>query len=329
MREHFDEKKPILRESIEAIRLRYWYEGLKQRTSLHTAYELERHFEKESFQRNSNGTIRHYRSKWSRYEQSIHTPKSKTLKRVELLAPGSTREIDHPLWRILKLTDPGEIDAEMILRTLSFDVQEIIFVCSFSGLSSYSNRKPITQRVLDQLERRASLDCLTCLICLLLEASSQKRAVLSTKIALTVHNVILMMGIELYARKVALPLLDILIERILPLGVMPHLKMWMISSDYIHASAHLNLMVYQTKRGNKRVLSWPQRAKLMYRLIHGYMGLDVQYAMAPQFELNDKVGDIPEELINKFNKASSLRNWAWDSIVEGRSEPMPPAELFV
>lgn len=304
------------------------YEGLKQRTSLSSAYALERHFEKESFQRNSNGTIRHYRSKWSGYEKDQNTPKSKTLKRVELLASGSTRELEHPLWEIMRCVD-HKIDTDAYMRTLSVDVQAVIFSSGFSGLSAYSKREPVTQRLLDKLEKRASLDCVACLICLVLESTLQKRSVIAVKVVLTLHNVLLMIGVELQARHVALPFLDWILENVLPLGVLPHLKVWMNSSDYVHASAHLNAMVFQNETTRGKSLDWPQRTKIMQRLIHGKMGFDVEYAMKPQFELRSDVKDIPFELVKDFERASALRTWGWECILEGRSEPFPPVDLLL
>lgn len=329
MRNFFCEKNDSRRCPIETLRVRYWYEGLKQRTSLSSAYALERHFEKESFQRNSNGTIRHYRSKWSGYEKDLNTPKSKTLKRVELLAPGSTRELEHPLWEIMRCVGQNKIDTDAYMRTLSVDVQTVIFSSGFSGLSAYSRREPVTQRLLDKLEKRVSLDSVACLICLVLEATQQKRSVTAVKIALTLHNVLLMISIELQARHIAIPFLDWIIEHILPLGILPHLKIWMNGSDYVHASAHLNAMVYQNENTRGKSLSWPQRTKTMQRLIHGKMGFDVEYAMKPQFVLRLDAKDIPAELVKDFERASALRTWGWNCILEGRSEPFPPVDLLL
>ncbi|MBU0526621.1 MAG: hypothetical protein KKC24_01205 [Gammaproteobacteria bacterium] len=329
MRNFSSEKKSPLRSPIDSMRTRYWYEGLKQRTHLSTAYALEKYFEKESFQRNSNGTIRHYRSKWEGYDNDLNTPKSKTLKRVELLAPGSTREVEHPLWEIMRHVAKKGIELDSYMRKLSVDVQEAVYSSGFSGLCAYSKREPITQRMLDKLEKRASLDSVACLICLILEAIQQNRDSSAVKAVNTLHNVLLMVGIELQSRHIALPFLDWVIEHILPLGVLPHLKVSMASSDYVQASAYLNAMVYQNKSRRGKSLEWPQRVKIMHRLIHGKMGMDVEFAMRPRFELRPDIKDISPEIIEDFESASRFRSWGWKCILEGRSEPFPPAQLFL
>ncbi|KQN42151.1 hypothetical protein ASE98_13165 [Pseudomonas sp. Leaf48] len=327
-RNKFYEKNSTPRSPIETMRVRYWYEGLKQRTLLSSAYALEKYFEKESFKRNGNGTIRHYRSKWSGYDKDLNTPKSETLKRVELLAPGSTRELGHPLWEIMRSVGKKSVDADAYMRTLSVDIQAVIFSSEFSGLSAYSKRVPVTQRLLEMLEKRASLDCVACLICLILEATQQKRSATAVKAARALHNVLLMIAIELQARKIASPFLDWVIEHILPLGVLPHLKLWMITSDYVFASAHVNVMVYQTASRQGKSLDWPHRVKVMQRLIQGRMGFDVYYAMRPHFEIRSDLKDIPIKLVKDFERASKLRTWGWKCILEGRSERVPPKELF-
>lgn len=48
-------------------------------------------------------------------------------------------------------------------------------------------------------------------------------------------------------------------------------------------------------------MEWSQRVKVMQRLIHGHMGMDVEYAMTPQFELRSYLDDIPAEFVKDSN----------------------------
>lgn len=316
------------RHPVETIRVRYWFEGLRQRTKLTSAYALEQYFEKESFQRDSDGKILHYPSKWSRYEQDIITPKSRTLQRVELLAPGSTRELEHPLWIVLRNMHRKSFVPGKIMRDLSPDIQAVVFSSGFTGLSSYSVREPVTSRLLDKLERRCSLDSVACLLCLLLEAAEQKRVSRVEKITHALHNVLLMMGVELQARAVALPFFDLMIANYLPLGDSLYLKAAMTSRDYIEASAYLNLMVYQNPQNRKKNLTWAQRVKVMHQLVHGKRGLDIEFAMRQLFELRSAIDELPIELVEKNNRESKARAWGWRCIRSGVSEPIPPDDLF-
>lgn len=315
------------RHPIETLRVRYWLEGLRQRTAIKSAYALEQFFEEESFRRNSDGTILHYRSKWSRYEQDLITPKSKTLKRVELLAPGSTRELEHPLWIVMRHLYGKPFDAEMIMKKLSSEIQSVVFSSDFAGLSSYSLREPVTGRLLDKLERCACLDSVACLLCLLFEAVEQQRTRVKEKIIRTLHNVMLMIGIELQARCTAIPFLDLITAHIFSLGDRPYLKASMTSHDYVEASAYLNLMVFNNHKNRKGILTWKQRVRAMHQLIHGKRGMEVEFAMYPKFELKTEVGEVPVELTQKNNRDLKRRVWAWRYIysdVLGTMWPIDP-----
>lgn len=315
--------------AVEMLALSYWFEGLRERTGLKTAYGLELYFEKESFQRNSNGTIRHYRSKWSRYEQKLISPKAKTLSKVELLAPGSSRDLNHPLWTLMKLIiKKRRIDFDGYFRSLSTDVQLVLFRDGGDMFWGCSQREPTTQLLLEKLERRASLDSLSALIAIVVEAGHLGRRSLAVKAASSLHKVLLMLAIELQARGVAVGLIDWLAVNVLPLGAPAHLQVWMTGTDYIHASAHLNTMVYQHPQRRGKSLPWKQRTKLMLKLIAGNMGFDVMHAMRPQYELRTDIGDIAVDLVDEFNKQSALRTWGWMCIFDGTPQVMPPTSLF-
>jgi len=103
--------------------------------------------------------------------------------------------------------------------------------------------------------------------------------------------------------------------------------MWMIDKDFIHASAFLNLLAY---RGSQKTasLDWPRRVKIMCRLLDGKMGLDVMYAMAPQFSLTLEDQSIPVIVIKEHERNIRLREWGWDCILSGQREEFPPDELW-
>lgn len=314
--------------TVEMLALSYWYEGLRHRTGLKTAYALEFYFEKESFRRNSNGTIRHYRSKWSRYEQNLISPKAKTLSRVELLAPGSTRDLNHPLWTLMKRIIQNErIDFDGYFRTLSIDIQLVLFRASSDVFWDSSRREPTTQLLLDKLERRASIDSLSALIAIVVEADQLGRRSHAVTAARSLHRVLLMLAMELQARGVAISLTDWLAMNVFPLGTPGHLQACMTSIDYIYASAHLNTMVYQHPQRRGKSLPWKQRTKIMLKLITGDMGFDVMHAMRPEYELRTDIGDISADLTDEFKKMSALRNWGWKCIIDGTPQVMPPTSF--
>lgn len=328
VRNSFDENNFAEIETIDTLRVRYWYEELRMRTGLETASDMEYYFEKESFKRNAKGAVAWYRNKWSRYANGQHVPKAKTLRRVEAQEHGSIRELHLPLWEVLDASNTRVMQDDSFLRRLDPEIQAVIWVRSSSGVLASYGRADITQVLLEKLERRASLDALACLTWLLRESFMQDEQQTTLKIARALHNVLLMVSIELHTRRTGLPLLGLFIRDILPLGLELHFKMWMTEDDFMHASARLNLLVYNTEHGYKRSLSWLQRVKIMQRLLKGDFGLDVQFAMAPQFDLNDEL-EVSEAVVTNYWRAARLRNWGWEQIVNGRCEKFPPTELML
>lgn len=326
-RNYVGQEYPSWNEPLRSLRIRYWYETLRQRTALNTAYQLEQHFEPESFVRDAGGSIQHYKNKWIRYEQGRHLPQASLLKKVEEKVPGSTRELQHPLWSVLDPENKRVMRGDAFLRQLAPVVQDVLFQPAQAGVLGYAVRVPVTSLLLEKLERRACLDVLACLAWLLRDAA-EKQSPDATRIGHALHNVLTMMALELHALKIALPLLRQFIDHILPLGLNPHHRMWMIPSDYIHTSGHLNRIVYQTPKGRRQTLAWSARVKIMQQLLQGKFGFDVRYAMSPQFELDDSAGEIPAEVIEAHNRASNLHEWGWECIQTGKQGRLPPSDLL-
>lgn len=325
MRNNAGPEHPSGVESLRSLRIRYWYETLRQRAGLNTAYQLENYFEPESFARDTDGSVKYYRNKWNRYELGRHLPQSRLLKKVEEKAPGSIRVLQHPLWSVLDPKNKQVMQGEAFLRQLLPAVQEVLFMPV--QVEGYSLRAPVSPVLLERLERRASLDVLACLAWMLRATEGQSAD--AVRIANALHNVLIIMALELHALKIALPLLGLFIDRILPLGVPPHHRIWMIPSDYLHASGRLNIIACQVSKKLMKSLDWAERVKIMQQLLQGDFGLEVPYAMRPSFELDEAAGEIPAEVVKQHRYARVLREWGWECIRIGRlGAVVPPIELL-
>lgn len=216
---------------------------------------------------------------------------------------------------------------DAFLRQLTPVIQDLLFQPVKTGVLGYAVQVPVTSLLLEKLERRACLDVLACLTWLLRDAA-EKQSTDTTRIAHALHNTLTMMALELHALNVALPLLRQFIDHILPLGLPTHHRMWMIPSDYVHASGHLNRITYHTPKGRRQALTWETRVKIMQQLLQGKFGFDVHYAMSPQFELDNSMGEIPAEVVKAHNRASNLREWGWECIQTGKQGRLPPFELL-
>jgi len=312
---------PECSESLRSLRIRYWYEVLRQRTGLNSAYQLEKHIEPMSFARNPDGSVRYYKNKWIHYETAERFPQAALLKKVEESIPGSTRDLHHPLWLVLNCENQEIMQGDTFLNQLAPPVWDLLFMRVEDGGLGYSVRVAFTPQILEKLERIASLDALACLVWLLREAA-EKKSDDAVRIGHALHNLLTIMALELYTLKIALPLLQLFIEYILPLGVPPYRRLCMSSFDYVYASGYLNRIVYETLNAPELSLDWSERVKIMQQLMQGKFGLDVLFAMRPKFELDDASGEIPVEVLKEHDISSGLRAWGWCCVETGKRLPL-------
>lgn len=314
---------PAKRDQADVLRVMYWYEGLRQRTGLATAYKLEQHFEPESFRKQDGITSN--RCKWQRYAAGRHTPQ-KLAARVDARVPGSLQELQHPLWAILRQQPSRATISEAFLQRLKPDVQAALFE-PVGGVEVYWQRARTTVVLMRKLERIASMDALAALTWLLREAIAQGNRKNAERLAHSIYTVLLIMGIEWQNRELAEPLLKLFAQRILPLGSPPHRRFCMSSQDMLECSAALNLIVYQTTDGKRRGLTWLQRVHIMRRLLAGMTGFDVVHALAPQYIPAGT--DVPAEVMHRLEQDERWRQWGWSSINSVQPEPFPPPELLI
>lgn len=315
---------PAKRDQADVLRVRYWYEGLRQRTGLATAYKLEQHFEPESFRKQDGITSN--RCKWQRYAAGRHTPQAKLADRIDARVPGSLQELQHPLWAILKHQPSRTTLSEAFLQRLKPDVQAVLFE-PVGGIEVYWQRARVTVVLMRKLERIASLDALAALTWLLREAIAQGSRKNAERLAQSIYTVLLIMGIEWQNRALAEPLLKLFAQRILPLGSPPHRRFCMSGRDMLECSAALNLIVYQTTEGKRRGLTWLQRVHIMRRLLAGMTGVDVVHALAPQYMPSSS--DVPAEVIHRLEQDERWRQWGWSSINSTKPEPFPPKSFWI
>jgi hypothetical protein len=315
---------PAKRDQADVLCVRYWYEGLRQRSGLATAYKLEQHFEPESFRKQDGITSN--RCKWQRYAAGRHTPQAKLAARVDARVPGSLQELQHPLWAILKQQPSRATISGAFLQCLKPDVQAVLFE-PVGGIEVYWQRARVTIVLMRKLERIASMDALAALTWLLREAIAQGSRKNTERLAHSIYTVLLMMGIEWQNRELAEPLLKLFAYRILPLGSPSHRRFCMSGKDMLEYSAALNLIVYQTTEGRRRSLTWLQRVHIMRRLLAGMTGFDVVHALAPQYIPAGT--DVPAEVMHRLEQDERWRQWGWSSINSVQPEPFPPAELLI
>lgn len=161
-----------MRDLVEKFRTIYWYEFLRQKTGLESAYSLEKRFEPAAFKLGPNDQVLCHRNKWSSYRSGKRTPRRSLVERVERQAQGSAHQINHVLWDVLRLQKSAlEHSAEWVSR-LDLEIQKIAFGTA-SSASSPRQRRPVARRMLNVLLTRPSLDALA-LATLLIRESAER-----------------------------------------------------------------------------------------------------------------------------------------------------------
>lgn len=304
-------------ESLKSLSIRFWYENLRRRTGLTTAYSLEHFFEPSSFIRGESDSISSYRNKWIRYEDGIHRPQPTLVRKIEEKCPGSARDLDHPLWRVLDLSDQKVLKGDSFLRTLAPSVQAAMFSPDDDAPLIQSARLPITFVLLNRLERKANLDALACLVWILRQ-SVQDGAVHTNRVCYALHHVMIMMAMDLHVMKVAHPLLQILIDQILSLAMPVHHRVVLSAEEYVEASATLNTLVYRTRRCAGKSLPWSTRTRVMAKLLDVTSGFDIFFAMGRPFQHDLVAPTFSEALFERGAHDQREFQWGWSCLRRGR-----------
>lgn len=303
--------------TIKQLRIRYWYESLRLEAGLEKASELQAKFEPDAIYRDDRGVILATKNKWSAYRRGERRPRQTLLDKVERIAPGSTRAIDHPLWSALDMTDCKVLLGDAFLRTLIPEIQCLVLKPTDQIIAS-ADRLPLTKRRVAQILRRPNLDTLACLIWLLRKAHASNASEVEL-IFDGLHKTLILLGMELHSLNIAIPLLQKIIDDILPLGVPSHLKQDMTPQDYLASSFVLDVFAHHNLKRLQQPSNWKNHSNFMLELLNGKRGWDLKFAMTPKLVLNSDLNSTPTELIDSFNSALALRTDAWSYLLHGIS----------
>ncbi|MDZ5431414.1 hypothetical protein T3H00_01870 [Pseudomonas fluorescens] len=304
--------------TIQELKVRYWYESLRLTAGLERPSELQAMFEPDAIYRDDKGVILATKNKWSGYRRGKHKPRQALLDKIELIAPGSTRAMHHPLWSALDMTDNKLLVGDSFLRTLLPEIQSLVLKPHDQIIAS-ADRLPLSKRRIEQMLRRTNLDTLACLIWLLRQAhatnSANKELIFNG-----LHKTLVLLGAELHALNIAVPLIQRIIEEVLPLGVTDHFKkLDMTTDDYLSASFVLDVITDQNFRRLGRTSNWKAHSNYMLESLNGDRGLDIMAAMAPRFGLIEGHNSTSTEEANSLEFDLAFRAEAWEHLLHGSS----------
>ena len=320
------ESKNPNRHPVDVLRVRYWFQGVLKALDCQTAYQLEKLLEPEHFRRQHQRTV--YPSKWNRYGAGENTPQIRLVRKVDGHAAGSARELNHPLWAILKTMGRKTVSMADWIGRLDPGVQSIMLQARHDCFGAPRELAPFNRRQGNRLLRRGDLDALAALVLYWIEADRQDNAEQMREVAGMIYHLLLIVGLDFHKRNLGAELLLLFTARIFDLtpwagghfGV--DAKSFDISLLILHHMTHPADDPVRTPR-------WRERVGRMLKLLAGNKGFDVMFAMRPFCLPAWEAG--PPTLSEWASWETDRRYWAWgwDCIFKGVQGKFPPDEAEV
>lgn len=178
------------------------------------------------------------------------------------------------------------------------------------------------------MAQRASIDALACLTILLREAVLHDQHELAFDIAHRIYDVLLMVGIELQERHVAVELFDLFRDRIFSLVNWNSYLFYMDGAQTMRASFILNSSVFKISGNRDKRLSWSERVFYMRKILSGKYGDDLGFALRLSYgpAHNAIAVDLKEKI--EFKQREGLKAWGWSCIDSQRIGMRVPDEVL-
>ncbi|MGO0790904.1 hypothetical protein ACTOWA_13665 [Herbaspirillum seropedicae] len=292
---------------VEKIRRIYWYEGVRLATGLTSAYALERLFVPEGFGRNKDGDLFN-RSKWVTYKNGDHTPKPALVAHVELSVPGSSEELNHVLWEVLRASKQRSAHATKWLRRLNPELQLHVF----DGGSRI--REHGWPRVLEKIEHKASMDALACLTILLFVSLDRCNFDLASEVARSTLRVLLMLGHHLECRRVGDSLFYLYVERVFNKVRWNEQRFYLDDYAFSLWADVLYRVAGNTTATSTHLKPSSEEVRIMCCVLRGTRGFAIALAIDPLIGPDLDIGPPRKKIIDAFEHALYIQRQSVNQI---------------
>lgn len=212
-------------------RTKAWAKFCRDALDAKSWYVVENALEAEAFGRDTKGRICH-RGKWNDYAEGIHVPQKRLVGQVELIIPGSSAVLNHPVWQIRDLSPQRATGiANQFLSGLSLEVHHHLFHVLKDG---HLQRKRITKQTLTYLETQQNLSGLCALAIIILEASGKENKRLALQAGCVLFRALLRLPIEAapWLAQIATDLFELFKQRVFPYAVGPNFRICLDNVDF-------------------------------------------------------------------------------------------------
>jgi len=268
-----------IRDPIDVLRVRFWYEGVQNQLGYSTAKRLELHFWS---QEDPDFMEKDPPGKWARYKLGKNTPRPSLINKVEKEAVGSAKELDHPLWKVLGFEEKAVDNIDEWFKKLDQEVMEIVFR---STRPTPQLLQSFSLTLCRQLVRLGNLDSLTALL-LYWHKSRWKGKVNQTHIlARQMYTILLMLGTEFCSRNLVEAFFELFKEKVFKKTNWGDQTFAMNYQHYLHGIRLLTRLVDHTN-GLGILNSLEEELELKYQLLNGKHGLHIPIILGIQLQFN-------------------------------------------
>lgn len=268
--------KPTSRRLINILRVRYWYAGVKQKTGLSTAYQLERYFE--PLTKTAIDKRTPFRNKWSRYQSDKHKPGTALASLVDAKVPGSARELNHPLWDVLRLGEQVLPKIDTWMEKLEPRVLMVVYHPPKEQMNVLKLRQPYTLGLSNKLVKLGNLDALTALLLYWLESKRLGNNDDNRCQVRGIYQLLLMMGMDFCERNIAEELFVLFLASVFTQTDWDGRRFSINPVHYVRGVERLYCALYDVRDFNPSS-SLPERCRVMYKLLDGQHGLYARFGL--------------------------------------------------
>lgn len=281
-KEFLKQKSEGKRNEIEFLRSALWFSEVKRRLNVPTTYKVGKKLEPNAFGNDSKGN-QYHSNLYSKYRLGKNTPNKHRVELAESFCPGTSGLINHILWEVLDTTDGINQHAKNWLRTLSPDVQTVIFKINPSNLSPEYQRRKVGLRELKMIRRRSGIDALACLTIFLKEAHEAGRSKDALQYGVFLYDTLLTLCVTSSLSDFMKPLIDIYERRIFSLISHEGLKLDISVENFVNHISTLIRLASAVEENYGTKITLASRKKVIEDLLLGRYGYDLQRSLNPRY----------------------------------------------
>ena len=261
-------------EPVDRIRTINWFRCLGEELGTDNPRDIQRKLEPRMSEKDIHGDyIRN--NKYLEYSQGLHVPKASLVLHADQIVPGSSWELNHVLWSVMRHERSVQGYEHAWLRHLVPEIQAIVLG------PSYEIRLHGGRHFLGSLERRASVDSLTALTILLRMNHEREDFQQVWACAQSTFRVLLIIGNQFIERGIAESLFELYVQRIFSLARIDGRRMHLETCNYPFLSEMLYGLSEQLRFKNSHARDRKQASFYAMQILNG----ERHKVLKPFFEL--------------------------------------------